>query len=118
MHRDLKPGNVLRFEQGGDITWKLADFGVARLDPGVAVQSITDLMTMGLLQPGPRGFRLVDQESGETTLASTWADRLVALIGNDPSAMAGLVLGALLGRTVDSAQWVQCCVAAGVGGRR
>ena len=31
MHRDLKPDNILGVRIGGGITWKLADFGLAKL---------------------------------------------------------------------------------------
>ena len=36
MHRDLKPDNILGVRIGGGITWKLADFGLAKLLTGDA----------------------------------------------------------------------------------
>lgn len=39
-HRDIKPANILIFEENGEIIFKLADFGLSKLDKSLYEENI------------------------------------------------------------------------------
>lgn len=62
IHRDVKPGNVLRFDTGA--RWRLADFGIA-----FALQEPTH--SVGL---GTPGYIAPEQQQGEPDEIGPWSD--------------------------------------------
>lgn len=78
-------------------------------NPGFAVQIVADLVARGLLEAGEDGFVL--REGAAPTLPDSlhawWSDRLAAA-----GRMDTLELAAVLGPTVDSAEWADACAAA------
>lgn len=80
-------------------------------NPGFAVQIVADLVARGLLEVGEDGFVLA---AGATptlpdSLHAWWTERLAAA-----GRMDTLELAAVLGATVDSAEWADACAAAGL----
>lgn len=57
VHRDIKPGNLLRTEERGQVTWKIVDFGISKLMAG------TGTLTQGALLGTP-GYMAPEQVNG------------------------------------------------------
>ncbi len=78
-------------------------------NPGFAVQIVADLVARGLLEAGEDGFVLAEGATPTLpdSLHAWWSERLAAA-----GRMDTLELAAVLGPTVDSAEWADACAAA------
>lgn len=64
IHRDVSPRNILAFDDGGELRWVLADWGMVKRPPG----ETTNRLTMPGVGAGTRGFAAPE----------TWIDAHVA----------------------------------------
>jgi tetratricopeptide (TPR) repeat protein len=86
-------------------------------NPLFAVQLLGDWVERGLLEPGPRGFRL--RAGAEVSLPedirAVWDARVDRLLSALPApATHALELAATLGPMVDGVEWAEACAAAGI----
>ncbi len=104
--------NILRLEP------ELAREVVTRTDgnPLFMTQLVGDWIHRERLEAGPEGLRL---QRGPTaplpdSLHEVWTTRLEHLLKAEPKARAALELAAVLGRQVQTLEWVEACTAAGM----
>ncbi|MCB9683761.1 MAG: protein kinase [Alphaproteobacteria bacterium] len=91
----------------------------ARTDgnPMFAIQVVGDWIHGHLLEPGPEGFTLAPGAPAmlPTTLREVWDRRLLRFLDQRPSDdAAALRVAALLGREIQTAEWLAACAELGV----
>jgi serine/threonine protein kinase/tetratricopeptide (TPR) repeat protein len=86
-------------------------------NPQFAVQLVADWVDRGLLEAGPRGFRMRrgSQPRLPDALSEVWRDQLDRVLHDRPPADAmSLELAAVLGHEVDGTEWTRACNQGGV----
>ncbi|MCB9760563.1 MAG: protein kinase [Alphaproteobacteria bacterium] len=86
-------------------------------NPQLAVLLLDHLVSRGLLEPGPKGFRLVEGASLSLpeNLQEAWSDRVEGLLeGHADVDAAALERAAVLGLEVDDAEWQAACARDGL----
>ncbi|MCB9551268.1 MAG: protein kinase [bacterium] len=81
-------------------------------NPHFAIQLVRDWVQRGLLEPGPRGFRLAPGARVEVPadIREVWEQRVSQLLADRPQNDAvALELAAVLGQEVDEREWIALC---------
>ncbi len=81
-------------------------------NPHFAIELVQDWVQRGLLEPGPRGFRLAPGASVDlpASLQEVWSDRVTQFLAGwtEPDAVC-IELAAVLGQEVDDGEWHALC---------
>ncbi|MCB9760564.1 MAG: protein kinase [Alphaproteobacteria bacterium] len=86
-------------------------------NPQLALLTLDHLVSQGLLEPGPHGFRLREGAALRMPedLQSAWDERVERLLGGWPEARAlALERAAVLGQAVEPLDWADACAADGL----
>ena len=81
-------------------------------NPHFAIQLVRDWVQRGLLEPGPRGFRLAAGARVEVPadIREVWEQRVGQLLAGRPQNDAvAIELAAVLGQEVDDREWIALC---------